>query len=477
MALRAVAEQLGHLAGVDLKAALGGATWAQRKQTLTAASSSRYAGSITRATHDQLRLARMGQRRHRDDLATAVATMRARLAIPVGTRVGSGKKAVSGYHDQDEVFLKRQRLQILEARRRTVQTEIEAGKLFIVRGGRRLLNARHHLDEAGLTLDQWQDRWWSARHKIAANGSHDEMLGNLTVRISPDGVCSILLPPSLRHLGDKDGRYVLSSPVHFSYREADWKAQLSRGGAISYQIRRDAGRWYIDASWSLGSPTVARPLTTLSVGVDLNADHIACWVIDGSGNPVGRPVSIPFLLRGSSGQRDGHLRWAISQLLEFSRSAGASRIFIEDLDFADGKSRERKVHKSFRHLISSFPTSKFKDRLRAMTARVGITLVAVDPAYTSKWSKNWRKPTSTSNHATTGHEAAAIGIGRRGLAVSISRRQGVTVLDQGDRAQRATKQAREPRATIRIRRGQSEATGPGRIRVPIPPFPHPSPPR
>ncbi|MDX2544618.1 hypothetical protein PV331_22605, partial [Streptomyces sp. WI04-05B] len=62
--LRLLGAHLGSLASRDLKARCrdgvshSGKTWAVRKRELTPLSSSRWAGSITKATHDQWALAR-----------------------------------------------------------------------------------------------------------------------------------------------------------------------------------------------------------------------------------------------------------------------------------------------------------------------------------------------------------------------------------------------------------------------------------
>jgi len=432
--LRALGSHLGALAGRDLVAVLGGQSWTARKQTLTSESSSRWAGTLTRANNDQVKLARMAQQAHRAELRAAIGAITRRLNLPCQDSPcaldDKGKKITSGYRDQGEHWLKAQRLKILQAELAWVETDLAAGKLHIVRGSKKLLKARHSLEDAGLTLDQWSERWWAARSKISANGSHDEPLGNLTIGVSSEGTCSILLPPSLRHLANDGHRYVLEARVKFSYRESDWKAQLAQNGALAYEISYDVrkSRWYLTASWthaSAESETVHNT-SQFYVGVDLNSDHLACWLADPSGNPVGRPIDIPLILQGSRGLRDGHLRWAISRLLVFCKIQGAKTLFIEDLDFSDGKSRENFGHnKPFRHLISSFPTSQFKNRLQAMAARAGIELVAVDPAYTSKDTKSWIKPTSTKFQETTSHQGAALGISRRGLGLSLSRRKGV----------------------------------------------------
>ena len=68
------------------------------------------------------------------------------------------------------------------------------------------------------------------------------MCGNLTIRVAPDGTCSILLPAALRYLSDTPGKkhLTLSAKVIFRYRETDWQAQLARSGALAYERRRSA---------------------------------------------------------------------------------------------------------------------------------------------------------------------------------------------------------------------------------------------
>jgi IS605 OrfB family transposase len=446
LVLRAVMSHLGSLAGSDLKDGLANKlSWTQRKQRLTAQSSSRYAGTMTRETQNQIRLSQMVQIQDRDNLRAGIRTIKQRLAIPTGTSEKLGKgKTRTGYRDGAERFVKQQRLQILEARLIRVNQDIQAGKLHIVRGGKRLLKNRQHLAAADLTLSQWQEFWWAARNKLSANGSHDELGGNLTIRISQEGLCSILLPQPLRHLSNSQGknhnRYQLDCLVKFHYREQDWQTHLTNNQAFSYEITYEPTkkRWYLSAGWQLKSELTSGPSETLtgitkltpthrSVGLDLNNDHISVWLADESGNPVGAPLDIPLILQGSTSTRDGHICQAIAQVIQFTKKHGATRIYCEDLNFANAKTREKFGHKKqFRNLISSFPTAKFKNRLQSMCARAGIELAVVDPAYTSKNSKSWIKLTSTRARETTGHQAASLAIARRGLALSLSCRKGVT---------------------------------------------------
>ncbi|MGI5454878.1 hypothetical protein ACQEWB_17215 [Streptomyces sp. CA-249302] len=77
-------------------------------------------------------------------------------------------------------------------------------------------------------------------------------------------------------------------------------------------------------------------------------------------------------------------------------------IAVADLDFTTEKTREKHGRKKrFRKLISGLPTSRLRSRLMSMAAELGIPVVAVDPAYTSRWgAQHWQKPltTKTSRH-------------------------------------------------------------------------------
>ncbi len=118
--LRQLGDHLGALAGRDLRArcAAGlehGATgWARRKRTVTAASSSRWAGAITKTSHAQWALARRGQLAHPRSLEAGIAMLEYRLAQPLGARGAKGRPG--GYGSRREWFAKSRRLQILKSR-------------------------------------------------------------------------------------------------------------------------------------------------------------------------------------------------------------------------------------------------------------------------------------------------------------------------------------------------------------------------
>jgi hypothetical protein len=72
-----------------------------------------------------------------------------------------------------------------------------------------------------------------------------------------------------------------------------------------------------------------------TLAVDLNADHLAGWVLDPSGNPLGAPVTIPLDLAGQpTPTRHGRLRQAVAALVRLAIASGCRSLTVEDLDFA-----------------------------------------------------------------------------------------------------------------------------------------------
>ena len=97
---------------------------------------------------------------------------------------------------------------------------------------------------------------------------------------------------------------------------------------ISYDP--DRGRWYLDASWkqdaTATAPTIDELRTGPVLGIDLNDGHLAACVLDGSGNPIGEPVSIEAVTAGlRASRRDGRVRAAITDLLDRAQLTGCGR--------------------------------------------------------------------------------------------------------------------------------------------------------
>ncbi|MEU6505063.1 IS200/IS605 family accessory protein TnpB-related protein [Streptomyces sp. NPDC046942] len=324
----------------------------------------------------------------------------------------------------------------------------EIGRVRVVRGSKRLLNSRHHLEAVGLNENAWRRQWEASRRFFQADGESGRRFGNETIRISPDGEVSIKLPAPLAHLANsKNGRYRLACRVVFHHRGQEWTDRIAANRSVAYRIHEDIHRrrWYLTASWQI--PLVRTvPLVQVRagglVGVDTNADHLAVWRLDVHGNPVGRPHRFNYDLSGTAQHRDAQVRHALIRLLHFARRHGLA-IAVEDLDFAAEKTREKHGRRRrFRKLISAMPVARLRARLVSMAAELGIAVVVVDPSYTSRWgAQHWQKPLTNKNTKTTRHDAAAVAIGRRALGHSIRRRTAPPRTHQSDGCGHRTVQA------------------------------------
>ncbi|MEU7294270.1 hypothetical protein AB0A76_13845 [Streptomyces exfoliatus] len=183
--------------------------------------------------------------------------------------------------------------------------------------------------------------------------------------------------------------------MRFTHRREEWLDRATANRAVRYDIVHDPvrDRWYLDASWSADTavpptPQEIRESGRNLLGVDLNANHLAAYVLDPHGNPVGAPVTVPIDLTGPTAHRDG--------------------------------------------------------RLRGMAHHQGLVVIAVDPAYSSiRGGRYGKDPLQQQNQRTTvtRHHDASVTIARRALGHRARRRPGVTARDRRIAERRATGQA------------------------------------
>ena len=209
---------------------------------------------------------------------------------------------------------------------------------------------------------------------ISADGETGKAFGNETIRVAPHSndeyTVTIRLPAPLGHLSNTPGRtptYRLSVPIRWNHLAGEWKAQASSDRAVGYAIR-----------------------------------------------PGSRQGSLVH-------HRLGGLREAVSQLVKWAKQQEVSVIAIERLDFTDirtlGRQRGRrgKAGKTTRRKVCGIPTAKFTHTICSAAYRHDMTVIAVDPAYTSIWGARWwKKPLDRSRRqAGDRHQAASVVIGRR----------------------------------------------------------------
>lgn len=201
-----VGTYLASLAGQDLRRQCQDGlnsdkhSWAERYHALAPVSSSRWSNTITRHTHVQWALARRGQQQRIDKLKAAIAMLEHRLSLPLhakGTRHEPG-----GYRSRHEWWTKSRRLATLKDHLANLDKDRVAGRVSIVRGGKRLAKNRHNLEAAGLSGSEWRMKWGATRLFLQATGANDRRFGNETIRVTDAGQLSLRLPTPLSHLAN-----------------------------------------------------------------------------------------------------------------------------------------------------------------------------------------------------------------------------------------------------------------------------------
>jgi IS605 OrfB family transposase len=302
----------------------------------------------------------------------------------------------------------------LSQRLSQLESDIKEKRTRLCFGGKKLFRAQYYLEQNGFcSHEQWAKAWEQSRNsEFFVLGSKDETAGNqtCTARLQENGsLCLRLRLPTA--LEPKYGKYVDIANVSFAYGHAAILASLHdpEGKAISFRFKKDAKGWRVFASTSLKK---AAPISHESIGVigiDLNADHIACVETDRYGNPIKRKV-FPWV---SYGKTKGQLKAATGelskQIIEWAAES-QKPVVLEKLEFQKKKLALREESRSkFSRLLSSFAYSLFFLMLKAREYRRGVTVHQVNPAYTSIIGRiNYAK-----RYGLSIHLAAALCIARR----------------------------------------------------------------
>ena len=219
-------------------------------------------------------------------------------------------------------------------------------------------------------------------------GSRDETAGcQLCVAtVADDGTLTLRLRmPDC--LANQHGKYLVIEGVRFAYgheqvlaalhSNADYAAYrrehgekaaraTNLGQAISYRFKRDGKGWRVFVSTRMMDVPVVTDRKRGTIGVDLNADHLAVAETNGSGNYV-NAWQVPLVTYGkSTHQAEALIGDAVASVVQYAREAGKP-IVIEKLDFRQKKAalekpqrfdrRDRLWRSTWYRLVSSEPAA------------------------------------------------------------------------------------------------------------------------
>ena len=254
--------------------------------------------------------------------------------------------------------------------------------------------------------------------------------GSLTLRLRmPDG------------LAEQHGKYLVIEGVRFAYghgqvlaalqSNADYVAHrrehgekearaTTLGQAISYRFKRDGKGWRVFVSTEMRDVPVVTDRKRGTIGVDLNADHLAVADTDASGNCI-NAWRVPLVTYGKNtnqaealiGDAVALIGDAVASVVQYACEVGKP-IVIEKLDFRQKKAALEGESRKYSRMLSSFAYGKIKAYFLSRGYRQGVEVHQVNPAYSSVIGR----VKFMERYGLTVHQAAGLVLARRLLGCS-----------------------------------------------------------
>jgi IS605 OrfB family transposase len=302
---------------------------------------------------------------------------------------------------------KTRRLVSLQDRQQRRQEDADAGKVRLCFGSRKLFHAQFHLAANGYDNHaQWQADWQARRNnQFYVLGSKDETAGcqGCVARPSADGFeLHLRLPDALAPVTH------VTLFASFAYGAEVIRCALASKQAIGYRFLKDAKGWRVLVSTDAPVVTQVSRRHRGSIGIDINANHLAVCETDRFGNPVDT-VSIPWLTANlTSDQAAAVTGETVKSLLAFAKNKHKPLV-LEKLDFTKKKAALEKVHPAYARMLSAFAYAAVQQLIQARAADAGIEVSFVHPAFTSVIGRH----KFAARYGLSGHQAAACVIARR----------------------------------------------------------------
>lgn len=262
-------------------------------------------------------------------------------------------------------------------------------KVGAIWGSKSLLMQKKH-DAA------WKQKWNEKRNlHLYLVGSKDETFGNSLCQLKSLTECRLTLPKSFvkKHL---------NLEVNFNYPKKKLYLLLfnaiSSGQALTYQIFKRDGQWYIHCSFDLTNEVVDQDS---SLGIDINYNLITGCLVKEDGNPE-EFINHKFTLTKTNKHKNTQILSDIANSLVAKAKEYKKNLVIEDIDLKDIEKNEK---------ISLVAYHKFITLLKSNAVKNGVFVIEVNPAYTSVISRfKYRRRLGRTVHA-----CASYVIGRRGM--------------------------------------------------------------
>ena len=355
-------------------------------------------------------------------------------------RIARAERQVSDAAERgrlDQVHQKKRRLANLRHRLATLEADIASGRVRLCFGSKRLWRKQHDLDANSYASHQeWLRDWRDSRSdEFFVLGSRDETAGcQLCVAtVADDGTMTLRLRMPDCLVGQY-GKYLVMQGVRFAYGHEQVLAALGSnaeyvayrrehgeqaaratelGQAISYRFKRDGKGWRVFVTTEMMDVPVVTDRKCGTIGVDLNADHLAVAETDASGNFV-NAWRVPLVTYGkNTHQAEALIGDAVAGVVQYAREVGKP-IVIEKLDFRQKKAALEGESRRYSRMLSSFSYGKIKAYFVSRGYRRGVEINQVNPAYSSVIGR----VKFMERYGLSVHQAAALVLARRSLGCS-----------------------------------------------------------
>lgn len=280
-----------------------------------------------------------------------------------------------------------------------------------------LINSSNNLTEFK-SHEDWLVEFRQSRNKtFFLVGSSDETLGNQNCQIKHIENNIYELKVNVNPKEPKlVNRYInILIELHNDKNNLILNAIKNGNQAISYRFykdyKNDKYKVFISLDKSKQSISKVSHKELGTIGVDINADHLAVTEVDRFGN-LKKCWNIELNLKDkSSNQSLDKIACAVKKITDYAVKVNKP-IVIEKLDFSSKKKElKSSYNKKYNVMLSSFAYSKIIQLVKSRSFDKGIDVIEVNPAYTSKIGKFKYQ----NQYKLTTHQAAAFVIARRGL--------------------------------------------------------------
>ena len=278
--------------------------------------------------------------------------------------------------------------------------------LRICFGSRSLFNAQHHLEANGFASHEaWRDAWRDARtSEFFVLGSKDETAGCQGCVMTHLGDDRFRL--RLRTVGA--AREYVSFDVRFGYGFEHLISALAKKQALSYRFKRDAKGWRVFVSTAVIAPELTTTLRIGCIGVDQNDGFVTVSETDRRGNVIASR-NLAMMTRHLGTKATTTCIAEVVKRIVAAATRTGKPISVERLNFAKKKAQLSYASAARNVMLSAFTYRKFATLLAARACDVGVEVVTVNPAYSSKIGRQ----KYARRYGLSVHMAAAFVLARR----------------------------------------------------------------